>query len=109
MVALRNSYLGSLMINSYLWSGAERLSVFVGNFFVFWFLAYIAGPEGFAPIAIISALIIVGNSLADGGMYSALIRLVSWKRLCSCDVDQFTGGGCYVGVNYVGVSNNRIP
>lgn len=58
----------------------ERLSVLFGNFFVFWFLAYISGPESYASIAIVSAIVIVGNSLADGGMYTALIRLGTISR-----------------------------
>lgn len=65
------------MIKSYFWSAIERLAVLFGNFFVFWFLAYISGPESYASIAILSAIVTVGNSFADGGMYTALIRLSS--------------------------------
>lgn len=68
------------MLKTYLWSAIERLSVLLGNLFVFWFLALISGPEQFAPIAMLSAIMIVANAIAEAGMYTALIRLSDITR-----------------------------
>lgn len=63
------------MLKQYFWSSLERVSILVGSLIAFWFLALLAGPEEFAPIAVLSAILVVCSAVAEAGMYSALIRL----------------------------------
>lgn len=61
-------------ISGLLWTFGQQIGVQGINFIVQIFLARILAPEAFGLIAMLYVFTAIGNSLADGGMTSSLIR-----------------------------------
>lgn len=63
-------------LEKYIWSFGQQFSLKIVAFIVQIVLARILVPEDFGMIALISIFIYIGQSLADGGMRSSLIRTI---------------------------------